>query len=172
MIEKGKASEIEAIIALTKACGKNLRENGIDQWDQNYPNFENIINDIKTETLFTYKLNNELVGIVVLNEMQDPEYAEINWRTPLDSKNLVIHRLAVAPNHQGKGIARKIMDFAEHFAVQNNYDSIRLDTFSQNMRNQKFYLNRGYKELGSVFLSYKKDYPYLCYDMLTNELNT
>ena len=172
MLEKGKVTEIESIITLTKSCGKHLRDNGIDQWDENYPDLKSIMSDIKTETLFTYKINNELVGIVVLNEIQDPEYAEINWRTPIDSKNLVVHRLAVSPNHQGKGIARKIMDFAEQFAVKNNYDSIRLDTFSQNHRNQKFYLNRGYKELGPVFLSYKKDHPYICYDMLTNELHT
>lgn len=172
MIERGIISEVDSIIALTKACGKNLRDNGIDQWDENYPDLESITNDINTGTLFTYKMEEEIVGIVVLNEIQDEEYAEINWRTPLDSKNLVIHRLAVSPKHQGQGIARKIMDFAENFAVENKYDSIRLDTFSQNPRNQKFYLNRGYQELGSVFLKYKKEHPYICYDILTKELNT
>lgn len=170
MIEPGKISEIETIIALTRACGKHLRENGIDQWDENYPDLESIKNDIQTNTLFTFKVENEIVGIVVLNETQDEEYVEINWRTPLDSKNIVVHRLAVSPNHQGQGIARKIMNFAEEFAVKNKYDSIRLDTFSQNPRNQNFYLKRGYTELGSVFLKYKKEHPYICYEVLTNEL--
>ena len=172
MIEKGKSSEINLIIALTKACAKDLHNNGINQWDENYPNLESITNDIQTGTLFTYKLGNEIVGIVVLNETQDEEYREINWRTPLDSKNIIVHRLAVLPGHQGKGIARKIMDFAEEFAVKNNYDSIRLDTFSQNPRNQKFYLNRGYLELGSVYLKYKKEHPYICYEMLITDLHT
>lgn len=170
MIEPGKISEIETIIALTRACGKHLRENGIDQWDENYPDLESIKKDIQTKTLFTYKVKDEIVGIVVLNETQDKEYAEINWRTPLDSKNIVVHRLAVLPNYQGQGIARKIMNFAEEFAVKNKYDSIRLDTFSQNPRNQNFYLKRGYTELGSVFLKYKKEHPYICYEALTNEL--
>ncbi|MCH2231693.1 MAG: GNAT family N-acetyltransferase [Crocinitomicaceae bacterium] len=171
MIQLGRLSEVETIIKLTKACGRNLRENGIDQWDENYPDIESITNDIQTNTLFTYKMDGQIVGIVVLNEIQDEEYAEINWRTPIDSKNIVVHRLAVSPKHQRKGIARKMMDFAEKFALDNNYDSIRLDTFSQNPRNQKFYLSRGYQELGSVFLKYKKDYPYICYDILANELN-
>lgn len=171
MIEAGQFSEVETIVALTKACGKHLRENGVDQWDENYPDLESIKNDIQTKTLFTYKVENEIVGIVVLNETQDEEYAEISWRTPLDSKNIVVHRLAVSPEHQGKGIAQKIMNFAEEFAVKNNYDSIRLDTYSQNPRNQKFYLKRGYKELGSVFLKYRKEHPFICYDMLTKELD-
>ncbi|MDG1147729.1 MAG: GNAT family N-acetyltransferase [Crocinitomicaceae bacterium] len=170
MIGKGTYSEINSIISLIKACGKNLRDNGIDQWDESYPSIENITNDIQTETLFTYKIESEIVGVVVLNEMQDEEYAEINWLTPFDSKNIVIHRLAVSPPYQGRGIARKIMEFAEEFALNNNYCSIRLDTFSQNLRNQKFYANRGYVELGSVHLKYKKDHPYICYEMLTENI--
>ena len=169
MIEKGKVSEVESIIALTKACGKKLRDSGINQWDEHYPNLESIENDIQTDTLFTYKIGVEIIGIIVLNETQDVEYAEINWLTPRSSKNIIVHRLAVSPLHQGKGIARKIMEFAEDFALKNNYDSIRLDTFSQNPRNQKFYLNRGYKKLGSVYLKYKKEHPYFCYELLLNE---
>ena len=51
MIEKGKSSEINSILAITKACAKNLRDNGIDQWDENYPDLESITNDIQIETL-------------------------------------------------------------------------------------------------------------------------
>jgi len=97
---------------------------------------------------------------------RDPEYVEINWSTNDSDRNIVVHRLAVSPHHQGKGIARKIMDFAERWAAENNFDAIRLDTFSQNPRNQKFYKNRGYTELGSVYLSYKKEHPYFCYELL------
>ena len=166
MISIGSISELDEIIALTKACGKHLRDNGIDQWDENYPDRESIQKDIETSTLFTYKSNGEIVGIVVLNEYQDEEYAEIDWLTEDDSKNLVVHRLAVSPQHQGQGIARKLMDFTEDFAVKNKYESIRLDTFSQNPRNQQFYDKRGYTNLGSVFLKYKKEHPYFCYELL------
>lgn len=166
MISTGKKHEIDAILALTKACGKHMRDNGIDQWDENYPDRASILNDLETETLFAYREGDDVIGIVVLNESQDEEYGEINWSTSDDDRNIVVHRLAVLPGHQGKGIARKIMDFAEDWAKKNNYDAIRLDTFSQNPRNQKFYTNRGYTDLGPVYLKYKKDHPYYCYEML------
>jgi len=166
MVSTGKIHEIEAILALTKACGKHMRDNGIDQWDENYPDYDSLLNDLKTETLFTYREGNEILGIIVLNSSQDEEYSAMNWSTSEDDRNIVVHRLAVHPEHQGKGIARSIMDFAEKWAADNNYDAIRLDTFSQNPRNQKFYTNRGYTELGSVYLKYKKDHPYFCYEML------
>ena len=94
------------------------------------------------------------------------EEMEARNRRSNKKKNLVVHRLAVLPNHQGKGLARKLMDFAENFAKEKNYDAIRLDTFSQNPRNQKFYSNRGYTNLGPVYLKYKKDHPYFCYELL------
>ena len=166
MISKGKLHELDAILALTRSCGKHMRENGIDQWDENYQDRESILNDLNTETLFAYREDDIVLGIVVLNLSQDEEYAEINWSTSDADRNIVVHRLAVHPDHQGKGIARKIMDFAEQFAKEERYDAIRLDTFSQNPRNQKFYTNRGYTDLGPVYLKYKKDHPYYCYELI------
>ena len=166
MISLGEVEEIDEIIALTKACGLHMRQNGIDQWDENYPDRVSIQQDLETKTLFAYRENDTILGIVVLNENQDEEYAEINWSTNDFDRNIVVHRLAVLPNQQGKGIARKIMDFAEQYAAEHQYDAIRLDTFSQNPRNQKFYTNRGYTDLGPVYLKYKKDHPYFCYELI------
>ena len=106
---------------------------------------------------------------MVLNEKQDQEYKEIGWSTADEDKNIVVHRLAVHPLEQGKGIGRMLADFAEQWAKENHYDAIRLDTYSQNPRNQKFYMKRGYKDLGSVFLQYKKEHPYYCYELLLGE---
>ena len=169
MISTGTMNELDAIIRLTKACGQHMRDNGIDQWDEDYPNHAVIKRDLETKTLFAYREHNEIIGIVVLNETQDEEYKELHWSTADDDRNIVVHRLAVLPQHQGKGIGRMLMDFAEQWAVKNNYDAIRLDTYSQNPRNQRFYLQRGYTDLGPVFLKYKREHPYFCYELLLNQ---
>ena len=166
MISKGESFEVEEILALTRACGQHMRENGIDQWDENYPNQKVILQDLQTQTLFVYRENDEILGIVVLNEEQDQEYAEINWSTSETDRNIIVHRLAVKPDHQKRGIAKRLMDFAEMWSRDKLYHAIRLDTFSQNPRNQRFYLNRGYTDLGSIYLKYKKDAPYYCYELL------
>ena len=165
MIRLGRTEDITHIIALTKSCGRFLRENGIDQWDENYPSIEIIEQDILKQQLFCYIEKDELKGIVVLNENQDPEYEQINWLTDSNSKNLIVHRLAVDPKNQGRGIARKLMDYAEDYGKKNQYNSIRLDTFSRNLRNQRFYSNRNYHKIGEVYLSYRCDYPYYCYEL-------
>ena len=165
MIVAGVSGDEEEIIAMTKLCAADLISKGISQWDENYPDLETIKSDIQRGELFKCVIDDVIVGIVVLNENQDPEYSELNWLTSDESRNLVIHRLAVHPKHQGKGIARKLMDFAEEKAKSDRYDSIRLDTFSQNKRNQKFYDNRGYQRTGEVYLSYRTDFPYVGYEL-------
>ena len=169
MISLGLLQEIDAIVALTKRCGAHMRKNGIDQWDEDYPDYSDIEQDLKAETLFALRDGDTIIGIVVLNEWQDAEYAEIDWLTHSKSRNLVVHRLAVDPYLQGKGLARKLMDHAEDYARKQKYDSIRLDTFSQNPRNQRFYVNRGYTSLGPVYLKYKKAHPYFLYELLLNQ---
>jgi ribosomal protein S18 acetylase RimI-like enzyme len=50
------------------------------------------------------------------------------------------------------------MDFAEDYAKKNQYRSLRLDTFSKNPRNLRFYKARGYTKLGDVyFVKQSKD---------------
>lgn len=166
MVQKAKQSQAEEIANMLSRCGQNLRSQGIDQWDASYPNLETIKDDISKGNCFVYQPEDKVIGCVVLNETQDEEYFQLDWLTSNDESQLVVHRLGVDPEHQGKGIARKIMDFAEQFAREKGYKSIRLDTFSQNPRNQRFYLNRGYKEVGIVYLSYKKDFPYHCYELI------
>lgn len=165
-IRLAKLSEVDNLVALTLSCGEHLRTLGISQWSADYPNKEILSADIFAKQLFVLTENSVPQAIIVLNEKSDPEYDEVNWLTPKDSKNLLVHRLATNPASQGKGYARKLMDFAENFARENNYDSIRLDTFSQNKRNQKFYENRNYINLGELWLSYRDDFPYIAYELL------
>jgi ribosomal protein S18 acetylase RimI-like enzyme len=95
----------------------------------------------------------------------DEEYGSIKWLTE-NKNNVYIHRLAVHPEHQGKGIAQQLMDFAEDFAIKNNYTSIRLDTFSKNKRNQKFYELRNYKRLGNIYFPKQSNEPFYCYELI------
>jgi ribosomal protein S18 acetylase RimI-like enzyme len=95
----------------------------------------------------------------------DEEYHSINWLTK-NNNNLYIHRVAIHPEHQGKGYAQQLMGFAENFAIENNYTSIRLDTFSQNTRNQKFYELRGYKRLGNIYFPKQSEHPFYCYELI------
>ena len=62
------------------------------------------LQDIQTQTLFAYREDDEVLGIVVLNETQDEEYGDINWSTKEEDRNIVVHRLAGDPINKGRGL--------------------------------------------------------------------
>jgi ribosomal protein S18 acetylase RimI-like enzyme len=165
MIKKGKIEDIETIMELTKACAKTMITKGIYQWNEHYPNASAFIKDVERGELYVLEFDSEIKGTIVISTFMDEEYKPIKWLTKNDH-NLYIHRLAVHPSIQGKGFAQQLMNFAEQYAIENNYRSIRLDTFSQNKRNQKFYELRGYKRLGDIYFPKQSEYPFHCYELV------
>ncbi len=168
MILKVQFSDLDAIYALTKSCGQHLIDKGIFQWNEFYPSKEVLKKDIQLDQLYKFVENDQIIGIVVLTEIEDEEYKRVKWLTK-NGGNLYIHRLAVHPNFQGKGIAKHLMDFAENFAEINKYQSVRLDTFSQNKRNQQFYENRNYIKLEEIYFPNQSKFPFYCYELILNE---
>ncbi len=165
MIRKAKKQDLGNVKKLTESCAEAMIKKGIFQWNEHYPSFERLKDDIAKEELFVLEENDEIIGIIVVTEKMDEEYIPIKWLSSTD-KNLYIHRLATKPEVWGKGYAQKLMDFAEDLGRKNNYESIRLDTFSKNKRNQKFYETRGYKRLGNIYFPKQSKYPFYCYELL------
>ena len=163
MIRKATLSDIDSILLLTKACAKDMTQKGINQWNEHYPSSAAFQHDIKRNELYVLTHENMIIGCIVISTLMDEEYVPIEWLTP-NTKNIYIHRLAVHPEYQGRGFAQQLMDFAEQFATEHDYRSIRLDTFSQNTRNQAFYERRGYKRLGSIYFPKQSDHPFYCYE--------
>lgn len=160
-----KVSEIPDILSITKACALQMQEKGIYQWNEHYPSKIAFENDIKRNELYILEIDNRIIGTIVISTFKDEEYQPIKWLTAKNN-SVYIHRLSVSPDYQGKGFAQKMMTFAESFAQKNNFESIRLDTFSQNTRNMKFYESRGYKKLDSIYFPKQSEHPFFCYELL------
>lgn len=159
-IEKGNVSEIIEIFKIYQNGKKELEKNGIYQWTNHYPTRSIIEDDLRKGGLFVLKREEEIIGAINLSDEQEIEYQTINWQFN-GSKILVIHRLVVEPKYQGKGYARKLMGFAENFAKENNYSSIRLDVYSENKRVIEFYRRRAYLIRGDVNFP-EREYPFHC----------
>lgn len=160
--------EVGAILSLYRRCNAHLFSLGIEQWTDDYPSNEIVESDVLLNSLYVLTKDEEIIGCITLNEQQDKAYQDLKWLTSDTSKNLVVHRLAVVPKYQRKGYAKLIMKFAEKLALQNNFVSIRLDTYSKNKMNQQFYEKLDYKKVGEVYLTHKNNFPYCCFEKLLN----
>ena len=165
MIRKAILSDLDVIHKLTQSCAQAMIAKGIYQWNEHYPKRERFEKDIQLQELYVFEKDAVIIGTIVLTEIMDEEYIPIEWLTKNDN-NVYIHRLAIDPEYWGKGYAQQLMDFAEGYARKNNYESVRLDTFSQNTRNQKFYETRGYQRLGNIYFPKQSEYPFYCYELI------
>jgi len=62
--------------------------------------------------------------------------------------HLLLDNIAVAPSHQGLGLGRRLLEFAEAEAVCQGYQEIRLYTHETMTENQRLYAAIGYEETG------------------------
>lgn len=167
MIRKALPHEIEKIIEITRACTAYMISQQIFQWNDSYPNSKAFENDLLRDELYVLinTTSQKIIGSITVSTMKDAVYEEVAWLTK-DATNFYIHRLAVHPQYQHQGNAKKLMDFAEDFAKQKKANSIRLDTFSLNTRNVSFYENRGYKRLESIYFPKQSEAPFYCYELV------
>ena len=165
MIRKADKRDIDSILDLTQKCAQHMIDNGIFQWNEHYPTRKAFENDLMRNELYVLLKDDQIIGCIVISTVMDEEYVPIKWLTE-NNNNIYIHRLGVHPKLQGKGYAQKLMDYAEGLARDNNFYSVRLDTFSQNSRNQKFYELRGYQKLDSIYFPKQSEHPFYCYELV------
>jgi ribosomal protein S18 acetylase RimI-like enzyme len=143
-------ADVDAVMRLVSDCIADMRRAGIEQWDDIYPDRTTLLDDAQVGTLYVASLDGDpIVGCLVVNEHQSPEYNHVPW-TLEGTKIAVVHRLMVEPRCQKRGLARELMGFAERRAVELGCDVIRLDAFTANPRALRLYQRLGYHDAGSV----------------------
>lgn len=159
MIQKAKTKHLDSIMACYKATIQQMHKLNIFQWDDSYPTLSIIEEDIKKEDFFVYVEDNEVLACICINTEQHPTYSDVKWT--FDGDVLVVHRLAIHPKSQGKGLAKQMMQFVENQVQILNYDGIRLDTFIENPLAINLYNKIGYNQLETVSF---KNRTYHCFD--------
>ena len=161
-IVQAQLTDLDNLMNLYKAAMLHLHHNGIDQWDEEYPNRDIIREDLEAGCLYGIALGSNYIGAIVMNEEEDTDYSAIPW-DDASGKVLYLHRLVVHPDHQGQGIGRTLLQFAETTAARKGYSSIRLDAYSANPIALNLYARYGYSRRGEVFFP-KRELPFNCYE--------
>jgi len=86
-------------------------------------------------------LNDELVGI------------SSGWTTVriYCGKQLELDNVIIDSQMQSRGFGKYFMNVIKNWSVNNDYESLSLNTYVQNSRSHKFYFNEGFKILGFHF---------------------
>lgn len=152
MIRKSQINDIPHMMILINQAKDYFYKSGIDQWQDGYPNEEQLLEDIQLGK--SYVLDEDgVLGTMYFAIEDDPTYGYIEgqWKTH-NQDYAVIHRIVVDENKKGQGLARKLLLHAQDICLQNHIGSIRIDTHDDNLSMQAFLKKNGFQPCGHIYL--------------------
>lgn len=154
-IRKALLKDIENIMIVIKEAQRFLAKEGVDQWQDGFPNPDIIKADIENWESFVFEEKGEIFGFFTLALEEDEGYKTVyegQWL--LEGRPYAtIHRTAFSDKARGQGLSEKMFDFCENIGKENNVESIRVDTHEDNKRMRHIIEKNNYTYCGHIFLA-------------------
>lgn len=151
-------SDIPRIMEIINDAKALLKSLQIDQWQNGYPNAEQIENDIKNgESYVVVNEENQIMATTMFTLRKEPTYKKVidgNWIIDENLPYGVIHRLAMAKEFRGLGIAKFVFEELHQKLQHQNIKSLKIDTHEKNIGMQSLIKKLGYKYCGIIYTSY------------------
>lgn len=165
-MRKAVIEDTKEIMQIIKETIAEMRTYNNTQWDENYPQEKDFMNDIQKGDLYVAEREGKLVGFICINKVEPVEYNGLNWS--LNEDCMVVHRMAVNPNYRRSGIGTELMKFADELALANSIRYLKTDTYSINIKMNSLFKKCGYDLVGEMsFLG--KEKPFYCYEKILNK---
>ena len=163
-VERADLRDAPGVMEIITLRTEHMRAQGINQWDEIYPNLGVVEDDARSGSLFVVRQDGQCIAAVGLNDVQPDEYRPLPWQCQT-GRALVIHRLCVHPDWQQRGAGRHFMDFAEALAKERGFSCIRLDAYTGNPRALALYEKRGYHRIGQAHFP-RRELPFYCFEKI------
>ena len=167
--EKANLKDVNEIMDIIKKAQIHFKNQGINQWQNNYPNHQIIKDDIEDNNSYILKQDQVIIGTASVSFDGEETYETIyNGQWLSHDKYAVIHRMAVDFNRRGTGVASIFLKEIENLCIHNEVYSIKVDTHRENIPMQKLLLKNGYKECGIIYLKDKNER--IAFEKILNKL--
>ena len=146
-------NDLPEVIEIINQAKLYFKNEGIDQWQDGYPNEDSIINDINQNEAYVLENNGKILATTMISSNIEPTYNYIEGNWLQNDKYMVIHRIAIRNDQKGKGLAKIIID--EALKLHPDIHSIRIDTHVDNLSMQRFLIKYGFTYCGTIYLENK-----------------
>jgi len=150
---KAVERDINDIMRIIKQAQGYFKEQGINQWQNNYPNPETIRNDINNKHSYILSKDNNIVATAAVSFDGEKTYDSIYegvWIT--NNQYAVIHRIAVDNTYKGLGLSSEIIKNVEELCLSRGIHSIKVDTHEENISMQKLLKKNKFQYCGIIYL--------------------
>ncbi len=148
---KATIHEIPQIWEILQKAIERRKQDGSNQWQDGYPNPEIVKSDIENEAGYVLLDGETIVGYWAMMINDEPAYNDIqgNWLSTRDF--VVFHRVAICANYLGRGLAKKMLNYIDAFALKHQIYSVKADTNYDNIAMMRVFEKSGYVYCGEVF---------------------
>lgn len=153
IIRKSLKEDVKDIMKIINRAKEFLKENGVDQWQDGYPNNETIERDILNNDSYVVLKDNNIVATLAISFDGEKTYDVIydgKWLS--NGKFAVIHRIAIDNEYRGTGVSSYILQKVYEICLDNNIHSIKIDTHEENIPMQKLLKKNDFKYCGVIYL--------------------
>lgn len=161
MLRLATMQDLPQIMAIVQDTVKEMHAYGNYQWDEVYPTEQDFAADITQEDLFIAETDDQICGLICINQAEPTVYSDANWS--LQEKALVLHRMAVDPTLRGRGTGSKLLHQAETLALKQGLRYLKTDTYALNAKAQQLFLKHGYTFCGEIQFRQMK-HKFFCYE--------
>lgn len=146
-----KLEEIETAISIINSAKQHLKEQGIDQWQTGYPDYNCIHQDITDGKGFFVVDGDIIMGYLCVDYDREPAYDSLDGKWQTDEKYVVVHRMAFTENARGKRISDIVFSLIEEMSRQKGVHSFRVDTDADNKKMQHILKKNGFSYRGTIW---------------------
>lgn len=147
-------SDIDGIMTIIRQAVNQMLREGKHQWDDTYPQRCHIADDIARGCGYVMCRGGRLAAYGAVVFSGEPAYNSIRGQWLAGGRYVVLHRLAVADEIKGQGVAARFMAEVERMAVEKGIHSFKVDTNHDNKRMQRVLRKLGFTYCGVI--SYPK----------------
>jgi GNAT superfamily N-acetyltransferase len=148
---KAALPDLPQIWAILQQAILRRKADGSNQWQDGYPNPEVVANDIAKEVGYVLVVQDKIAAYCAILINDEPEYDNLQGEWLTNADFVVFHRIAVADEYLGQGLAKLMFEQIESYARQHQIYSIKADTNFDNAAMLHLFAQTGYVYCGEVY---------------------
>ncbi|SJZ79545.1 GNAT family N-acetyltransferase [Anaerorhabdus furcosa] len=148
--------ELQDAMSIINGAKEDLKKQGINQWQEGYPDIECIQGDIQYGKGYFVVDEQNILGYLCIDYDGEPAYKHLNGQWHTDENYVVVHRMAFRESAKGKGISTIVFQLVEEMSKLRGVCAFRVDTDKDNLKMQHILTKNGFTYRGTIWFDYSE----------------
>lgn len=146
--------DLPALMRLLDGAKAYLKQMGLPQWQNGYPDHSDVLKDIQNENAYILEgADKTVLAMASLVFGEEPDYHTIYEGEWLQTaRYATIHRLAVGPAARGGGAGAAMVQRLQKICCQRGVYALRSDTHPDNRPMRGLLQRCGFSHCGTIYL--------------------